>query len=91
MQKEMILFENGGTRGDYLGRAYSFQLTVKPTSVEAERAFSSAGLFSTKIRNNSSDETLDALCILKSHFKAHKTMYFFIAIIIFFTLINMLN
>ena len=73
MHKKMTLFENGGTRGDYLERAYSFLMIVKPTSVEAERAFSSAGLFCTKIRNRLGDETLNALCILKSHFKAHKT------------------
>ena len=39
----MILSENGGTHHDYLERAYSFLMTVKPTCVEAERTFSSAG------------------------------------------------
>ena len=57
LQKEMTLFENGGTRGDYLERAYPLLMTVKPTSFEAERAFSSAGLFSTKIRNSLGDGT----------------------------------
>ena len=68
----MRLFENDGTRSDYLERAYSFLKTVKPTSVEAERPFSSAGLYGTKIRNRLGHETLDAFCILKSHFKAHE-------------------
>lgn len=65
----MLLFENGGTRGDFLQRAYEFLMTIKPTSVESERAFSAAGLFATKIRSRLGDETLDALCFLKSYFK----------------------
>lgn len=69
IQKEMLLFENGGTRGDFLQRAYEFLMTIKPTSVESERAFSAAGLFATKIRSRLGDETLDALCFLKSYFK----------------------
>ena len=84
IQKEMTLFENGGTCGDHLQRAYSFLMTVKPKSIEAELAFSSAGLFSTKIHNHLDNQTLDALCIMKSHFKPHKTMYFLIPNIIFF-------
>ena len=69
----MTLFENGSTRGDYIERAYSFLMTVKLTSVEVERVFSSTGLFSTKIRNLLGNKTLDALCFLNSPFKACKT------------------
>ena len=51
IQKEMLLFENGGTLSDFLQRAYNFLMTIKPTSVESERAFSEAGLFATKKRS----------------------------------------
>jgi len=72
VQKEMSLFENGGRRGDYLERTYSYLMTIKPTSVESERAFSSAGQFVTKIRSRLNDETLDELCFLKAYLKKHK-------------------
>ena len=65
----MLLFENGGTRSDFLQRAYDFLMTIKPTSVESERASSAAGLFATKIRSRLGDETLDVLCFLKTNFK----------------------
>ena len=40
--------------------------TIQPTSVEAERAFSTAGLFLTKIRTRMGDDTLNMLQFLKS-------------------------
>ncbi|GFY27160.1 transposable element Tcb1 transposase [Trichonephila clavipes] len=45
IQKEKSLFENEGKRVDYLERTYTYLMTIKPTSVESERAFSSAGQF----------------------------------------------
>ena len=44
----------------------------KATSVESERAFSSAGQFVTKIRSHLNDETLYKLCFLKAYLKKHK-------------------
>ena len=44
-------------------------LTVPPTSVEAERAFSAAGLFVTKLRSRLGDQSIDTLffaCILRT-------------------------
>ena len=32
IQKEIQLFENGGTSGDILLRAFDFLMTIKPTS-----------------------------------------------------------
>ena len=43
--------------------------TIKPTSVEPERAFSIMGYFCTKLRNRMSDETLDAMVFLRQHYK----------------------
>ncbi|GFV99188.1 uncharacterized protein TNCV_1511611 [Trichonephila clavipes] len=57
----MSLFENGAGRDDCLERIYSSLMTIKPTSVESERAFPSEGHFVTKIRIRLKDEKLDEL------------------------------
>ncbi|KAK9729984.1 hypothetical protein QE152_g15633 [Popillia japonica] len=50
----MCLFENGANRGQFLQLAYEYLLTIPPTSVESERAFSVAGSFATKDDNGRS-------------------------------------
>ena len=40
---------------------------LPPTSVEAERIFSAAGLFITKLCMRLNDEIVDALCFLKQY------------------------
>ena len=45
---------------------YSYLLTVPPTSVEAERAFSAAGICTTKLRSQLSDNSVNTLCFLCS-------------------------
>ena len=42
----------------FLQAVYSYLMTVPPTSVEAERAFSAAGLFVTKLRSRLDDDRL---------------------------------
>lgn len=69
LRQEMKLFEDGGTRGYNLSLIYDYLLTVKPTSVESERAFSVSGYVCNKFRSRLSDSTLDDLCYLKSYFK----------------------
>lgn len=69
---EMALHENGGDRGKFLTRAYNYLLTIKPTSVESERAFSTAGYFCNKLRSRLNDSTLDALMMLRSYFLSQK-------------------
>ena len=63
---KMAVFECNGVRGRLLELVYSY-LQSTPTSVEAERAFSAAGLLCTKIRSRLSDATLDTLCFLRSY------------------------
>ena len=46
--------------------------TIKPTSVESERAFSAMGFFATKIRNRMSDKTLDALITMRQYYQKPK-------------------
>ena len=41
---------------------------IPPTSVEAERAFSAAGLFVTKIRSSLDDNAINELCFLRKYF-----------------------
>ena len=41
---------------------------ITPTSVEAERVFSAAGLFLIKLRTRMGDQTLDKLIFLRFHF-----------------------
>lgn len=69
IKKEMVLFENGGTRGKYLEGVYQALMTVQPTSVESERVFSSANYICSKIRSRLGDEILDVLVFLRSQFR----------------------
>lgn len=69
IRNEMKYWDEGGSRGPLLENMYINLLCIPPTSVEAERAFSAAGAFSTKIRSRLGDMTLDNLCMLRSFFK----------------------
>lgn len=68
IKSEMAVFERSGVRGRSLQLVYSHLLSIPPTSVEAERAFSSAGLLCTRIRSRLGDDTLDTLCFLRSYY-----------------------
>ena len=59
------LFEGSGI----LEQAYQYLLSTPPTSIEAERAFSTAGYIGNKIRSQLGDDTLDALLYLRVHFQ----------------------
>lgn len=72
LKKEMSLYENGGIRGRYLESVYKYLLTVPPTSVESERAFSAAGYICNKLRSRLDEETIDALIFLRSYFQKLK-------------------
>ena len=62
IQKEMLLFENVGKfSDDFFAKSILFLLTVKPTSVESERAIFAAGFFATEIRSCLGDTTLYVL------------------------------
>lgn len=69
VRSEIKFRDEGGSRGPLLESIYKAVMCIPPTSVAAERAFSVAGLFSTKIRSRLNDETLDTLCFLRSQFK----------------------
>ena len=68
IKAEMALFDNTGKRGSCLQAMYLYLLTVPPTSVKAERAFSAAGIFVTDLRSHLSDHSIDALCFLRAFY-----------------------
>ena len=70
VEKEMQLYKiNPNGCPKYLELLYKALKTIKPTSVEPERAFSAMGFFVTKIRNRMSNKTLIALITRKQHYK----------------------
>ena len=69
VQKEMLLYETSKRRPENLERLFTALKTIKPTSVEAERAFSALGYFANKIRSQMNDDTLDALIFLRQYYK----------------------
>lgn len=69
LKKEMSAFESDGTKGKYLRMPYEYLLTITPTSVEAERAFSAAGYLCNDLRSSLGDETINSLCFLRPYFQ----------------------
>ncbi|XP_028164241.1 uncharacterized protein LOC114355542 [Ostrinia furnacalis] len=63
---EMALYENGGGCGEILKTVLNRLLAIPPTSVESERAFSTAGIFCNKMRSRLNDDTLDGFMFLRS-------------------------
>ena len=69
-----MLYEITKTRPNNLEKLYVALKTIKPTSVEAERAFSVLGYFGSKIRNRLNDDTIDALLFLR-HYYSKQTLF----------------
>ena len=69
LYQEFKLFEQQKKRTPNLEFIYNALLTIKPSSVEAERVFSVSGNFVTKIRSRMKDRSLTSLVFLKFYFK----------------------
>ena len=69
LKMEMMMFEQSGSRGPLLSLAYEYLLTVKPTSVESERAFSATTYICSKLRTRLGDVSVDHLCFLRAYFQ----------------------
>ena len=68
IKREIAVLHDTGERPILIENIFRALATIPPTSVEAERAFSAAGLLLTKIRSHLSDEAIDKLCFLRRHF-----------------------
>ena len=66
---ELKCFEGTKTKTPKILKLYKSVMTIQPSSVQAERIFSTAGLFSTKLRSRISDRILDSLYFLRNFFK----------------------
>ena len=69
LKKEMTVYESEGVRGENLTLIYDYLMTLKPTSVEAERAFSAAGYICSSLRSRLGDNTINTICFLRSYFQ----------------------
>jgi len=58
VKKEISVFEATNKRSNNLEKLYHALITIKPKSVEPERAFSAKGIFVTKLRNRLNDESM---------------------------------
>lgn len=68
LRKEFQLYEATGKKTDIILKLHNAVNSVKPTSTEAERVFSTAGKFVTRIRSRLGDKSIDSLVFLKGHF-----------------------
>ena len=67
--KEFNLYTATGKITPNLTMLFDALKTIRPTSIESERAFSALGLFVTKIRSRLSCKAVDMLSFLKSYYK----------------------
>jgi hypothetical protein len=72
IKEEVAFFNSSGTRGRCLQTVYSYLLTIPPTLVKAERAFSAAGIFNTKLRSRLMDRLIDTLCFLRAFYSRNR-------------------
>ena len=56
-------------KGPLTTMAYKWLKGIVATSVESERVFSTVGNIVTKVRSRLNDDTVDAMCFLKCHFR----------------------
>ena len=68
IKQEMKLLKATGKRPSKLEQLFRALSSIPPTSVEAERAFSAAGLCATKRRSRLGDKSVNALSFLRSHY-----------------------
>ena len=69
--KEFQIYEATGIRSRNLDLLYYALLTVKPTSTESERVFSTSGIVVSRLRTRMRDEAINAVVFLRSWFQSH--------------------
>ena len=65
LRSEMLAYDSNGRRSTNLDNLYYALLSIKPTSVSSERAFSISGTFLTKRRARLKNSIIDDLCFSK--------------------------
>lgn len=66
--KDMMFFEARGQMSAKFAKLFKALKTIRPTSTENERSFSTCENFVSKKRNRLSDDSVNALCTLKNFF-----------------------
>ena len=70
INEELTNFENTSEWSAILEKVFCAIKTLPSTSVEAERAFSAARMFVTKLRSRLNEKTIDALIFLRNNLKS---------------------
>ena len=68
IEQEFNIYEKTYQKSENLKKLEKALLTIKPSSVESERIFSSVGRIVTKFRTRLSDENLNSLVILRQFY-----------------------
>ena len=68
VKREMVLFKARKSLPKNLRNLKKRLHSIKPTSVESERAFSAMNAFATKIRSPLNDDTMDAMIFLRHYY-----------------------
>ena len=69
IKAEMAAFEATGDKFPNLQNVHKGLLTIKPSSVSSERAFSISGTFVSKRRAKLSNDRVDDLCFSKDFYE----------------------
>ena len=68
LKKEMSFFEDEEIRGVNLQLVYDYLITITPSSIETERALSTAKQICTKIRSSLNKNATDCLRFLSAYY-----------------------
>lgn len=69
IKRDFQNYENLGLKTENIKRLIQICQSIRPTSTEPERTFSTSGNFVTKLRSRLADTAVNALVFLKYHFK----------------------
>lgn len=72
IKDDILLFESSGELTEKLSLLLKALMSIKPTSIDSERVFSTSTVFLTKYRASLSDKSINALSVLKSYFQKNK-------------------
>jgi len=68
IKAEMQHYTITANRGTCLEKLHAHLMWIPATSVEAERAFSAAGVLCTKLRSQLAENLINTMCFLRSYY-----------------------